>query len=318
MHISAIMEAAVRKNLEKQGYRFVGSHSAIKLCTWCKKAIKGEDVCYKSTFYGIQSWRCVQSSVSMDVCTNRCQFCWRDIAHTKERWEGEVSEPKEIVDGLIKEHIKYLQGMKGCDNSDPKRLKESMKPLHFALSLSGESVLYPELTELIDEINSRGMTSFVVTNGCSPEMMRKLLKHQPTQMYVTLAAPDRETYQKACRPLIGDQWERLMESLKILQKFDRSTIRLTLSKDLNMNNPEGYAKIINGNPVKFVELKAAMAVGYSRYRIEYEKMPRHHEIVEFSKKICELTGLKIIAEKPNSRVTLLMKEDSEDRILRFQ
>ena len=40
-----------------EGYRLVGNHSAVKICAYCKKAIRGQDVCYKNTFYGIESWR---------------------------------------------------------------------------------------------------------------------------------------------------------------------------------------------------------------------------------------------------------------------
>lgn len=311
------MDELIKKNLYKQGYRFVGNHSAIKLCSWCKKSMKEDDVCYKNTFYGIQTWRCVQSSISIHVCTNRCQFCWRDIEHTNAEWYGPVDDPKEIVDGLIEAHTKYIQGMKGNDKCIPDRLDDAFKPLHIAISLAGEAVLYPKLPELIDEIHNRGMTTFLVTNGCAPEMMKRLLDHQPTQVYVTLAAPDKETYQKTCRPLIPDQWERMLKSLKVLPKFKRSTIRMTLSKDSNMINPEGYAKILNDTPAKFVELKAAMAVGYARYRMRYESMPRHEEIMDFAQKICELTDLKIIDQKENSRVVLLMKEDFPERIMKF-
>lgn len=33
------------ENLEKQGYRIVGNHYAIKVCLWCKKALRDEDTC---------------------------------------------------------------------------------------------------------------------------------------------------------------------------------------------------------------------------------------------------------------------------------
>ena len=45
------MDSLIKKDLEKQGYRIVGSHSAVKVCLWCKKAIKNEDSCYKQTCY---------------------------------------------------------------------------------------------------------------------------------------------------------------------------------------------------------------------------------------------------------------------------
>ncbi|RME55229.1 hypothetical protein D6777_01245 [Candidatus Woesearchaeota archaeon] len=149
-------------------------------------------------------------------------------------------------------------------------------------------------------------------------MMQRLLDEaEPTQVYVTLSAPTKEVYQKTCNPLIPDQWEMMVKSLEILTKFKRSTIRMTLVKGLNMLDPESYAKLLLKYPVKFIELKAAMAVGYSRYRMEYSSMPLHSEIKDFAEKICNLTGLKIIDEKPNSRVVLLMKEDFKERRLNF-
>ena len=38
----------LRKNLEKQGYRLIGSHSGVKLCRWTKvRFIDSEQHCYK-------------------------------------------------------------------------------------------------------------------------------------------------------------------------------------------------------------------------------------------------------------------------------
>ena len=39
-----------------EGYRLVGNHSAVKICGYCRKSITGKDVCYKNTFYGINSY----------------------------------------------------------------------------------------------------------------------------------------------------------------------------------------------------------------------------------------------------------------------
>ena len=49
-------------DLEKCGYRFIGRHSAIKICEWARSAIRGKSFCYKQKFYGIQSHRCIQMS----------------------------------------------------------------------------------------------------------------------------------------------------------------------------------------------------------------------------------------------------------------
>ena len=48
----------IKKTMEKQGYRFIGDHSIIKICRWTKKSLRNEGECYKNKFYGIPSWRC--------------------------------------------------------------------------------------------------------------------------------------------------------------------------------------------------------------------------------------------------------------------
>jgi len=305
-----------KKDLEKQGYRFVGSHSAVKVCDWCRKSIRGEGICYKSDFYGIQSWRCVQMS-PIFACNHRCIFCWRNIEETSPETPNILDSPKVIVDGCITEHIRFLQGFGGNENKDIKRYSEAQNPLHFAISLVGEPCLYPQLPELIDEIKSRKMSVFVVTNGTVPEMLKTLINHQPTQLYLTLPAPNKEIYQKTCNPIINDGWEKINESLTLLKKFNRSCIRLTLVKGINMGNPELYAELIKKADPDFVELKAYMFVGHSQLRLEIKNMPFHEDIKEFAESITKSIGWKIVAEKPESRVILLMKEDRNDRILDF-
>ncbi len=297
------------KDLEKQGYRFVGNHSAIKVCLWCKRAIKAGDVCYKDKFYGISSNRCIQMTPTF-VCSHRCIFCWRDIEFTPKKFTGKPDSPKEIVDGCIKEHTKYLQGFGGDKDTNRQKYKEALTPKHFAISLAGEPTFYPKLPELIKEIHSRDMTSFLVTNGTNPDMLKKLLeqKCQPTQLYITLPAPDKESYLKVCAPLIKDGLEKIQKSLALLKKFNRSVIRLTLVKGINMLKPELYAALIEKHKPLFVEVKAFMVVGYSRYRLALENMPVHSEIREFAKQIEKHSSYKLVDEKPESRVILMMKD----------
>lgn len=311
------MEGKVRKDLEKQGYRIVGKHSAIKVCLWCKKSICSKDECYKGKFYGIQSHRCVQSSVSLFNCLHNCQFCWRCLEYTEPNIIKNPGEPGSILDGLIQEHKKFLQGFKGNKEVNRKMFEEAMEPKHIAISLAGDATLYPKLPEFIDLVKKRKMTAFLVTNGMMPEMLKQLLTHQPTQLYITLPAPDKETYLKICNPSVSDGWERLQESLKILNKFKRSTVRLTLAKGMNMHNPGGYAQMIALAKPKFVELKAAMPVGYAQYRMAYSAMPSHSDIKKFGEAIAKLIGMKIADEKENSRVVLLMKKDT-GRKIRFR
>jgi wyosine [tRNA(Phe)-imidazoG37] synthetase (radical SAM superfamily) len=46
-------------------------------------------------------------------------------------------------------------------------------------------------------------------------------------------------------------------------------------------------------------------------------MPRHPEVVEFSKRIAEHSKYRIIDEHEPSRVTLMMKKDLPERIMKF-
>ena len=302
--------------MEKQGYRFVGNHSAIKTCLYCKKAIRGDDTCYKNTFYNIKSWRCIEAAVSVDICNLRCQWCWRDIAYSTTVYDI-IDDPKAVVDGFIREHKELLMGFWGNMGVDKKRLYEAMEPKHVAISLTGEACLYPRLPELIHEIHNRGMTSFLVTNGTVPQMVKKLIDTPITQLYITVPAPDKETYEKMCDPLLKNGWEKIGESLQLLKHFKRSVIRLTVGKEMNMHAPEKYAEILKDVGFKWLEVKAAMPIGFAQYRITQDNFASHEEIMEFAQKIADILGLKVIDQKENSRVALVAKEDSPERFLKF-
>ncbi len=301
----------------REGYRVVGSHSAIKVCEYCKKAIKGKDVCYKNTFYGIESWRCIQMSPTF-YCNQRCVFCWRDIDYAWPKWQGPIDNPKEIVEGCIKAHIEYLQGFKGNSKAVEARLKQMEKPLHFAISLTGEPTLYPKLPEMIDYIKSKGMTAFLVTNGTIPEMIKRLIEHQPTQLYISVYGTNKELHRKTANPIQDNAWENLQKSLALINKFKRSTVRLTLVKGYNFEDPEGYAKLIEKYKPMFVEAKGYSYVGHSQLRLEPTNMPYHHEILEFAKKIEENSSYKLVDDKKESKVALLVREDFKDRIMDFE
>lgn len=305
------------KDLGRQGYRIVGNHSAVKVCLWTKKCIRNEDICYKNAFYGIKSNRCVQMTPSLNVCSHRCIWCWRDISFTVPEWKGPIDEPEKIIDGCVSEHIKYLQGFGGNKKANKQKYQESLNPRHFAISLSGEPTSYPALPGLIQQLRKREISSFLVTNGTNPSMLGNLLQMnaQPTQLYITLPAPDEETYRKVCRPLEEGAWDKIMQSLSLVSKFKRGTIRLTLVKGWNMLQPEGYAKLIEKNKPLFVELKAYMHVGHSKLRLKIGNMPRHSEILAFAKEIHKNSSYKLIEEKEESRVCLMMVKDIKGRKL---
>jgi len=304
------MNKQKKLELEKQGYRIVGDHSAIKVCHWTKECIRGRDVCYKNTFYGINTHQCVQMTPVLQTCTHRCVWCWRDINHTSKNWIGEVDSPDLIIEGCIKAHNQALIGFKGNPDAESEKYSESTNPKHFAISLTGEPTFYPYLPEMIHKLHLRGITSFLVTNGTNPIMLKKLIKEPPTQLYLTLPAPNEKVYHKVCGPLIKDGWNKIMESLNLLSKFPRSVVRLTLVKGQNMIDPESYASL-SKDKSDFIELKGYVHVGFSQDRLTKEDQPTHEEIKTFALTISKLIGYEIVNEKINSKVILLKNPKSK-------
>ena len=307
-----------KAKLEKQAYRLAGNHSVVKVCLWAKNKLRNKGTCYKHKFYGIKSWRCVQMSPVLDLCNLKCRWCWRDIDYKGKKLPLKLDSPKDIINSCIEEHKELLQGFLGEAKTKKKIFEEAMKPMHFAISLTGEATFYPYLPELIDEINKRGFTSFLVSNGTNPKMINKLVKHQPTQIYITLPAPDKETYEKICSPLIKNGWENIIKSLKLLKHFKRSCIRLTLAKNMNLVSPEKYGKLLKPIKFNFLELKSAMPVGYARYRMTYAEMPSFFELNKFSKELCKHAGLKIINRQKVSTVVLAVPKKTNKKNIKLQ
>jgi tRNA wybutosine-synthesizing protein 1 len=140
------------------------------------------------------------------------------------------------------------------------------------------------------------------------------LSHEPTQLYISVCAPNKKIHEKVCRPIIPDAWERLNETLELLQSFSCPTvIRITAVHGLNMGNIGEYAKLIEKANPTYIEPKAYMHVGFSRLRLGYEGMPSHEEIQKFALQLAEATSYKIVDESEESRVVLLSRLDKPIR-----
>jgi tRNA wybutosine-synthesizing protein 1 len=219
------------------------------------------------------------------------------------KWDS----PEEIVDGSITAQIKILSGYRGNPKTNMQKFKEALTPRHAAISLTGEPTLYEPIGDLIETFHRRGFTTFLVSNGTVPSSLKKL-SQEPTQLYISVCAPNEETFKHVCRPQIPKAWEKLNETLALLPSFKCPTvIRITLVRGLNMKNIDEYAKLIKRAEPTYVEPKAYMYVGFSRLRLGYEHMPSHLEIREFAEKLAEETGYNIIDESVDSRVVLLSK-----------
>ncbi len=308
------MNIEVKKILQKQGYAIVGNHSAVKLCHWLRESLLRNRFCYKQKFYGIKSHRCLQMSPAVNNCTQNCLFCWR-FQGFNEVYLREVDDPEFIVEESIRQQRRLITGYKGDPRVDRKKWEEAMEPNQVAISLIGEPTLYPRLGELIEEYHKRGFTTFLVTNGTMPEVLENL-EPLPTQLYVTVAAPNKEIYKKLLVPLIKNGWERLNKTLEILPSLDtRKVIRHTLVKGWNMEGyEEDYAKLDMKAEPNFIEPKAYVFVGYSRERLTIENMPSHEEVREFAKKMANLTSYYYEDEMKDSRVVLLSKIKNPPKI----
>jgi tRNA wybutosine-synthesizing protein 1 len=309
------MPDELRERLKKQGYHLIGERGAYKACQWQKKALVKGDFCYKQRFYGIQSHRCLQMTPVVDKCTQNCEFCWRITPSDVEvSWDQvHVSRigtlpPDQLLDGVLMANLRTLGGYNPeiDPNVSKEMYHEAREPKHVAVSLAGEPTLYPAISELIDEIHTRGMTSFLVSNGTTPDTIREM--SLPTQLYITLAAPDEETHRRLCRPGIRGAWEKLIASQEALRSLDTRTVnRMTMVSGRNMRDPRGYAKLILGGDPDFVEVKGYMHLGSSRERLSSDNSPTHREIRAFSRNLAALTGYYLADEQVESRVVLLSR-----------
>ncbi len=302
------------ETLRHQKYKVIGKnqHSAVKTCHWTKESIKCRGQCYKKDFYGIDTHRCLQMTPNI-YCNQRCIFCWRawedsPTQHKAMKWD----EPTQIVNQSIEAQRKLLSGLGGVPSMiDKEKYEEAQKPTQVAISLLGEPTLYPKLPKLIQEYHEKGMTTFVVSNGMDPNMIKKI---NPTQLYLSLDAPNQETHLKINCPQINNSWEKLNQSMKNLGQKNRSVVRITAIKGLNMTQPEEYARIIKENNIDFVEVKAYMYIGYSRKRLNIENMPKHEEVRNFAKQINQHLQYNMEEEKPRSRVVLLESVEKQREI----
>lgn len=253
-------------------------------------------------------------SPALFYCTQQCLFCWRaQKGDLQISWDEmklpQWDPPEQIVQGILKAQERILTGYKAHPKTNPQKFREALRPKHVAISLTGEPTLYEPLGELLRAIHSKGMTSFLVSNGTLPQKLANL-SVEPTQLYISVCAPNEEVFKRVCRPQITDAWAKLNKTLSLLSSFRCPTVmRSTLVRDKNMENVDGYARLVaKANPT-YIEAKAYMHVGFSGLRLGFDSMPSHNEVCEFAQGLSEKTGYSIIDESEDSRVVLLSKRE---------
>jgi tRNA wybutosine-synthesizing protein 1 len=305
---------SIKSKLQKAKYG-IYNHSAVELCHWTKKSFANQGDCYKHKFYGISTHQCMEMTPAAMNCENRCVYCWRptEFYDTLDMPTELVDEPDVIVDHLMEERKKLINGFYGHDKNDKKKLDESLLPAHYAISLSGEPTMYPKLPRLIKYLNSLKTTKsiFLVTNGQEPDMLQKLAEEGalPTQLYLSTNASNKKMFYRINRPRRKDAWERWWKSLRFLATANtRTVLRMTMIRGYNDTNnlvDEFAEMMLQGNP-HFIELKSYMHIGMSTKRLEKNNMLEISEIRSFATKLCDkMPGFSIMDESEISRIVVL-------------
>ncbi|KAI8894754.1 hypothetical protein BC833DRAFT_530218 [Globomyces pollinis-pini] len=275
----------LRQSLEKQKYKIVGTHSGVKVCRWTKSMLRGRGGCYKHSFYGIESHRCMETTPSL-ACANRCVFCWR--SHTNPvgtTWKWKMDDYKDIVAGAMEGHYKMINELKGVPGVKPERFKEAMQIRHCALSLVGEPIMYPQINELVGLLHEKRISSFLVTNAQFPDEIKRMVPC--TQLYVSIDAGTKESLYKVDRPVFKDFWERYLACLDALKdKGQRTVYRLTLVKDFNTEEIPNYGNLISRGTPDFVEVKGVTYCGFSGSQpLTMKNVPYHVEVANFCEEL---------------------------------
>ncbi|KAL7520206.1 hypothetical protein ACHAWX_006838 [Stephanocyclus meneghinianus] len=295
------------KALKKEGYKLIGTHSAVKLCRWTKHQLRGRGGCYKHTHYGITSYQCMEATPSL-ACANKCVFCWRHHKNPVGReWRWKTDDPKMIVREAIQTHVGMIKETRGIPGIQLDRWEEAHRVRHCALSLVGEPIMYPRINELLQELHDRKISTFLVTNGQHPQAIENLIPI--TQLYVSVDASTPESLEEIDRPLFRDAWDRLKSSLSCLKhKGQRTVARLTVVKGWNSDEIGGYARLIALGHCSLVEVKGVTFCGKSdASNLNMTNTPWHHEVVEFSKRL--LQELKAVREQGGDADDVLPEYD---------
>ena len=302
-----LIEPRIANRLSKQKYHLVGEHGGVKVCHWTKQPLVNDRSCYKGTFYGIESHGCMQMAPNVDTCNLACSYCWRE-PHS-ETLNKIDDDPYELFLQSVKAHRRLITGYGGNPKADPKKFAEAQNPKHVAISLNGEPTLYASLGEFLEICHQHGVSTFLVTNGSLPKVIEKL-DPLPTQLYVSVDAPNKKLFNSLCKPKFDSSaFEKLEQTLELLPSLDTRTVcRHTLIKNESLGYHEDYARLDNIADPDFIEAKGYVYVGNSQNNLSIENMPSHQEVLDFSHKLAPLVDREVLSERSESRVTLIGKE----------
>ena len=148
-----------------------------------------------------------------------------------------------------------------------------------------------------------------MTNGSLPKVIENL-DPLPTQLYVSVDAPNKEIFDRLCKPKFDQAaFHKLEQTLELLPSLDTRTVcRHTLIKGESLGHHEDYARLDNIADPDFIEAKGYVYVGNSRNNLTIESMPYHQDILDFSNRLAPLVGREVLSDRRESRVALIGRE----------
>uniref|UniRef100_G1PN63 tRNA 4-demethylwyosine synthase (AdoMet-dependent) n=1 Tax=Myotis lucifugus TaxID=59463 RepID=G1PN63_MYOLU len=306
-----LIASRLNNKVLKSGYpiQLILSYSSCAQHAWSQSMLRGRGGCYKHTFYGIESHRCMETTPSL-ACANKCVFCWRH--HTNPvgtEWRWKMDQPEVILKEAIENHQNMIKQFKGVPGVKEERFKEGMTVKHCALSLVGEPIMYPEINRFLKLLHECKISSFLVTNAQFPVEIRLPRNLKPvTQLYVSVDASTKDSLKKIDRPLFKDFWQRFLDSLKALAaKQQRTVYRLTLVKAWNVDELQAYAELVSLGHPDFIEVKGVTYCGESSASsLTMANVPWHEEVVRFVRELVDLIpDYEIACEHEHSNCLLI-------------
>jgi tRNA wybutosine-synthesizing protein 1 len=121
-----------------------------------------------------------------------------------------------------------------------------------------------------------------VTNAQFPDQLASL--RPITQLYLSIDATNKESLRQIDRPLFSDYWPRFLRCLdELARKGQRTVYRLTLVKEYNTEDVEGYVQLIRRGRPDFIEIKGVTYCGFGdNSPLTMRNVPYQHEVISFA------------------------------------
>ena len=220
-------------------------------------------------------------------------------------------DPLELLYESVRAQRRLLTGYGGHDLVPREKYLEAQDPKHVAISLNGEPTLYRNLSEYMELCHNHGMTTMLVTNGTLPKTLENL-DTLPTQLYVSVDAPNKKIFDEVCRPKWNDSaWEKFEETIDLLPSLDtRIVCRHTMMKGINMDSKSiaEFAELDKRADPDWIEAKGYVYVGHSRENLSVDNMPSFDDIMDFSNHLAPMVDMEILSSSRPSRVALIGRE----------